>query len=115
MTQKQMESLIKGIFEEVQDMRDAGQKEYAQQEDNAFANFERISGWLDRDKKEVLMVYLMKHIDGICSWINGHKSQREDVTGRIIDCIVYLCLLYGMSQEPEPRPANFEKIGDHVV
>ena len=61
------------------------------------------------------MIYLMKHIDGICSWINGHKSQREDVTGRIIDCIVYLCLLYGMSQEPEPRPANFEKIGDHVV
>ena len=115
MTQKQMESLIKNIFEEVQDMRDAGQKEYAQQEDNAFANFERISGWLDTNKKEVLMVYLMKHIDGICSWIKGHKSQREDVTGRIVDCIVYLCLLYGMSQEVEPNPANFERIGDHVV
>jgi len=114
MTQKQMESLIKNIFEEVQDMRDAGQKEYAQQEDNAFANFERISGWLDTNKKEVLMVYLMKHIDGICSWIKGHKSQREDVTGRIVDCIVYLCLLYGMSQEYEPHPANFERIGDHV-
>ena len=41
MTQKDMELLIKDIFEEVQDMRDAGQKEYAQQEDNAFANFER--------------------------------------------------------------------------
>ena len=115
MTQKQMESLIKNIFEEVQDMRDAGQKEYAQQEDNAFANFERISGWLDTNKKEVLMVYLMKHIDGICSWIKGHKSQREDVTGRIVDCIVYLCLLYGMSQEVEPNPANFERIGDHVI
>jgi len=109
-----MESLIKNIFEEVQDMRDAGQKEYAQQEDNAFANFERISGWLDTNKKEVLMVYLMKHIDGICSWIKGHKSQREDVTGRIVDCIVYLCLLYGMSQEYEPHTANFERIGDHV-
>ena len=114
MTQKQMESLISDIFEEVQDMRDAGQKEYAQREDNAFANFERISGWLDRDKKEVLMVYLMKHIDGICSWINGHKSQREDVTGRIVDCIVYLCLLYGMSQEKEPLPPNYQKIGDHM-
>ena len=115
MTQAQMESLINNIFEEVQDMRDAGQKEYAQQVDNAFANFERISGWLDKDKKEVLMIYLMKHIDGICSWINGHKSQREDVTGRIIDCIVYLCLLYGMSQEPEPKPVFHERIGDHVI
>ena len=115
MTQKQMESLISDIFEEVQGMRDAGQKEYAQREDNAFANFERISGWLNKDKKEVLMIYLMKHIDGICSWINGHKSQREDVTGRIVDCIVYLCLLYGMSQEVEPNPANFERIGDHVI
>ena len=114
MTQKQMESLISDIFEEVQDMRDAGQKEYAQREDNAFANFERISGWLNKDKKEVLMIYLMKHIDGICSWINGHKSQREDVTGRIVDCIVYLCLLYGMSQEKEPLPPNYQKIGDHM-
>ena len=114
MTQKQMESLISDIFEEVQDMRDAGQKEYAQREDNAFANFERISGWLNKDKKEVLMIYLMKHIDGICSWINGHKSQREDVTGRIVDCIVYLCLLYGMSQEKEPLPSNYQKIGDHM-
>ena len=74
MTQKEMASLISDIFDDVQHMRDAGQKEYAQQEDNAFANFERISGWLDKDKKEVLM-----------------------------------------TQEPEPWPANFEKIGDHVV
>ena len=115
MTQKEMELLINELFEEVQDMRSAGQKEYAQEEDNAFANFERISGWLKRDKKEVLMVYLMKHVDGICSWINGHKSQREDVTGRIVDCIVYLCLLYGMSQEKEPKPPSYERIGDHVI
>ena len=49
MTQKEMASLISDIFDDVQHMRDAGQKEYAQQEDNAFANFERISGWLDKD------------------------------------------------------------------
>ena len=115
MTQKEMASLISDIFDDVQHMRDAGQKEYAQQEDNAFANFERISGWLDRDKKEVLMIYLMKHIDGIFSLVNGLKSQREDVTGIIIDCIVYLCLLYGMSQEPEPKPVFHERIGDHVI
>ena len=38
-------------------------------------------------------------IDGINAFINGHTSQREDVTGRITDCIVYLMLLWGMIKE----------------
>ena len=42
------------------------------------------------------MVYLLKHIDGIGSYIDGHKSQREDVTGRIKDAVVYLLLLWAM-------------------
>tara|TARA_R100000808_G_C2135347_1_gene143756 strand:- start:851 stop:1042 length:192 start_codon:yes stop_codon:yes gene_type:complete len=41
------------------------------------------------------MVYLLKHIDGINAYIDGHKSQREGVEGRIIDTIVYLFLLWG--------------------
>ena len=42
------------------------------------------------------MVYLLKHIDGISSYIEGHKSQRENVSGRITDAIVYLFLLWAM-------------------
>ena len=42
------------------------------------------------------MVYLLKHMDGIISWVDGNESQREDVTGRITDAITYLCLLWGM-------------------
>ena len=41
----------------------------------------------------------MKHIDGINAWVKGHESQREDVTGRIKDAIVYLCLLWGMADD----------------
>ena len=80
-------------------MRAAGQKEYARQEDNAFANFERVADYINSDRKKVLMVYLLKHIDGIASFVNGHKSQREDVRGRITDAIVYLCLLWGMIED----------------
>lgn len=80
-------------------MRAAGQKEYARKSLNAFANFERVGDNLGIDKKEVLLVYLLKHIDGICSYVKGHKSQREDVRGRITDVIVYLCLLWGMVEE----------------
>ena len=79
--------------------RDAGQREYAQSEDNVFANFERVAKSIDTDRKKVLMVYLLKHIDGISAYTKGHQSQREDVTGRITDAIVYLMLLWGMVEE----------------
>ena len=83
-------------------MRAAGQKEYARKQDNAFANFERIS--LNRDK--VLLVYLLKHMDGIIAHVDGHSSQREDVRGRITDAIVYLCLLWGMIEDDSEKSRN---------
>ena len=79
--------------------RDAGQKEYAQDEDNVFANFERISNTLEISREKVLMVYLLKHIDGISAHTKGYKSQREDVRGRLTDAIVYLMLLWSMIVE----------------
>ena len=96
LTRKQMENLMKRIMVRVTEARDGGQDEYARDKDNVFANFERIAEHLKIERKEVLMVYLLKHIDGISSYIKGHESQREDVTGRITDSITYLCLLWGM-------------------
>ena len=111
MSRAELSTLIGTIFEEVQSTREAGQKEYARESNNAFANFERIGGLLHKTKEEILMVYLLKHMDGIVSWVEGHKSQREDVTGRIIDAIVYLCLLYGMT---ESQP-TMQSTGDEVI
>ena len=99
MTQKQMEMLMNSIFDTIQKTREAGQKEYARKTENAFANFERVGENLNIDRQKVLLVYLLKHIDGICAYVDGHKSQREDVRGRITDIIVYLCLLWGMIDE----------------
>lgn len=76
-------------------MRDNGQKEYARKIDDVHANFKRISAYTGVPPAKVMMVYLMKHIDGINAYIDGHKSQREDVEGRIIDVQVYLFLLQG--------------------
>ena len=53
----------------------------------------------NQSKETVLFTHFMKHIDGIASYIEGNTSQREDVTGRITDAIVYLCLLWGMVDE----------------
>ena len=86
------------MLKEVKETRDAGQKEYAHTEENVFANFVRISESLDSKPNKVLMTYLLKHIDGINAWVKGHDSQREDVSGRIKDSIVYLFLLWAMAE-----------------
>ena len=96
MKHKAMIKLINSIFDNVISIHKAGQKEYAMDEDNIFANFERIAEQTGFDKKWILWIYLMKHIDGIASYLKGHKSQREDVTGRLTDAIVYLCILWAM-------------------
>ena len=88
----------------LQQTRDAGQKEYARDSNNVFANFERTAAKLSKSGKsrtrdQVLLVFLLKQIDGITSYVDGHKSQREDVRGRIKDSIVYLMLLWGMVEE----------------
>ena len=99
MKKQAFDSLLDEMFEKIKSMRDEGQKEYARDIDNVFANFERVADSLKIEREEVLMVYFLKHVDGIASYIKGHKSQRESVTGRITDAIVYLTLLWGMIED----------------
>ena len=94
-----MRKFMDTIWAEVIHTRDEGQKEYAHTNKNVFANFERVANLLGVNREKVLMTYLLKHIDGIAAYANGHKSQREDITGRITDAIVYLCLLWAMVDE----------------
>ena len=101
MKHNEMLDLIDSIFDHVTNMHTNGQKEYAMNEDSVFANFERIAEQTGQDKKMILWIYLMKHIDGIASYIKGHKSQREDVRGRLTDAIVYLCILWGMIESED--------------
>ena len=101
MKHSQMAKLMDDILKEVTVTRDSGQKEYAHDENDVFANFNRVGSLLEEDRKKVLMTYMLKHVDGIAAYVKGHKSQREDVRGRITDCIVYLMLLWGMIEEED--------------
>ena len=92
----QMATVMHDIFAECQRMRDAGQKEYAHDVDNALGNFERTAAQTGVSREKVLLVFLLKHIDGISAHVKGHTSQRENVRGRIYDAITYMCLLHGM-------------------
>ena len=114
MKHKEMLDLMDRIFDEVTNTHTNGQKEYAMNEDNVFANFQRIAIQTNQDQKMVLWIYLMKHIDGIASYIKGHKSQREDVRGRLTDAIVYLCILWGMIDAEGIKHGCLDKPKRHI-
>lgn len=76
-------------------VREQAQKEYAGG-DNSFGNFVRLGKKLGMPPEKILWVYVTKHLDGILSYINGHRSQRESVRGRIKDARTYLDLLDAM-------------------
>lgn len=101
LTMDQMEDVMEDFFDEIRDVRAAGQEEYAHNRENAFANFQRVSRDLGLDQKTTLWVFAMKHRDGIASFLKGHRSQREGVRGRILDLVMYLILLRGMIEAEE--------------
>ena len=111
MTHSEMHKLMNSILDNIVKIRDEGQKEYAHDSNDVFANFNRVGNLLEVDKKKVLMTYMLKHVDGIAAYVKGHKSQREDVRGRITDCVVYLMLLWGMIEEED---ANIHRPKDNT-
>ena len=86
---------------DIKSTRDSGQKEYAHTEDNVFANFERVASFTKTTREKALLTYMIKHIDGLCAYADGHRSQREDVRGRLTDIIVYAMLFWGMVESNE--------------
>ena len=101
MNRHEMNSLIKRISNIVSDTRDAGQSEYARDSENVFAKFERVASFTKTTREKALLTYMIKHIDGLCAYTDGHRSQRENVRGRLTDIIVYCMLFWGMVEDNE--------------
>tara|TARA_R100000808_G_C2144525_1_gene152276 strand:+ start:222 stop:542 length:321 start_codon:yes stop_codon:yes gene_type:complete len=101
MNKENFDMLSNHILDMVKTTRDCGQNEYARDTKDVLANFKRIGSWKNESQESVLLTYLLKHIDGIISHVNGHISQREDVKGRITDVIVYCMLLWAMVEEED--------------
>ena len=89
------------ILKQAKQIHSQGQKEYAHDDTNVFANFERVASNLNVSREKVLLVYLLKHIDGICSHVDGYETQRDSIFGRLTDAIVYLCILWAMIEESQ--------------
>jgi len=103
MIKEEMNDLMEHIVDEVIRIRNAGQTEYARDLDNVFANFERVASFTGTTREKALLTYMIKHVDGLCAYADGHKSQREDVRGRLTDIIVYSILFWGMVVDNEKQ------------
>ena len=101
MTRDQFAQLLVKIQKAEELVREDGQKEYAHDENNCFANFERTAAEFGLTREVVLMVFLKKHMDGIVAHVKGHTSQREDIRERIKDARMYLGLMWGMVEDEE--------------
>jgi len=101
MIKEEMNDLMEHIVDEVIRIRNAGQTEYARDLDNVFANFERVASFTGTTREKALLTYMIKHVDGLCAYADGHKSQREDVRGRLTDIKVYANLFRGMVEDNE--------------
>ena len=109
MNYDEMTSLMeKVIIPEIKETRASGQAEYARTDTDVLANFKRIGKTLNMDPDKVIAVYLLKHIDGVISYIDGHQSQREAVTGRLTDIIVYCCLLWASALDTDNKTTKKE-------
>jgi hypothetical protein len=100
-TRADVAELMEMVFKECQSTRDAGPKEYAHDDQNALANFERTGAEIGVAREKVWYIFAKKHWDGVLAHINGHTSQREDVRGRLKDLIVYEILLWAMIDDDQ--------------
>lgn len=91
-------ALLLKIQEAEREVREQGQKEYAHSEDNCFANFDSDSGH-GVNRLQSIMTHMNKHYRGIQAYVNGHRSQREDIRGRLKDLRLYAALMWGAIDE----------------
>lgn len=103
-SRQDVQNLMENVFKECMKTREQAQHEYAQREENALENFDAGARDLGISRQKVWGVLAAKHWRGIMAYIKGHKSQREDVRGRIKDLIVYLIVFWAMIDDDEEQP-----------
>jgi hypothetical protein len=99
MTIEEFDKLFVTMCEEERDLLMRKGIEYSGKEDR-LANFKKLANDLGLNPKQVLFVYLTKHLDSIRSYIkNGKVMSNESIEGRIADARNYLALLRGLIEE----------------
>jgi hypothetical protein len=103
MTYEQFHRIIEVMHQEEIEIGATKGKEYTQ--GDRLDNFKRLAIEMKISPKQVLWVYLKKHLDSIASYIAVDAKSAtppvlsEPIEGRIKDARVYLSLLRGLIEE----------------
>ncbi len=95
--------VMTNLFDRVDDLRIAGNQDYAHSDETPFRNFEAMAEDANIKVGQAWLVLTRKHWDGIVAYIRGRSSMREHVLGRIADLILYLVLLAARIMQDEGR------------
>ena len=75
-------------------------KEYTVSSEDKLKNFKSIGERLGLKPEQILLVYLLKHMDSIRNYVlTGSEVSEEPITSRIQDARNYLLLLGGIIEE----------------
>ena len=85
-------------------------KEYTVSSDDKLKNFKSVGERLNLKPEEILLVYLLKHMDSIRNYVKtGTEACEESISGRIRDASNYLLLLHAMILETKNGEENGTK------
>ena len=95
MTRTEFEWAVEGILKHAEDVRHQRGESYAglDPEEDAHGNFRRIAALTKREPREIIMVYLAKHMDSISTIVAGGADGGEPLSERIADALNYLLFL----------------------
>lgn len=94
MTFEHFNELQANLHTQVLSMTTTKGKEYANSDVDRLANFKEVAKEIGITPKQVLLVYLKKHMRSIESYVKNDRTySNEKIEGRIIDAILYLELL----------------------
>lgn len=97
MTYEQFDKLYEIMVQEENHIGDTKALEYTQ--GDRLDNFKRLAIEMGITPKQVLWVYLKKHLDSIANYIKTEAVLSETIESRITDARVYLALLRGLIEE----------------
>lgn len=111
---KEIDAFLTTCFETMK----AKGHEYTQGDVDRLKNFRETAKDLNLTMPQVWYTYFYKHLCAIKTYIrDGHVTSNETIASRIQDCIVYLLLLYRMTEEraraqipPVPNPTKPEVV-----
>lgn len=84
--------------------------EYTMGSSDRLHNFRTVGEFTGVGMMSTWGVYFYKHVSSIFSYIKngGEVKSNEPISGRIMDCIVYLLLFHKMTKEIERNKKNSE-------